>query len=263
MAATRAATEAATEAKPFVGRDGIMRRACIDAVREFCHAQGIDPAGALQCAACWSNVYQGGRMWAGWMSYLTSFRDLGWLNLPEYEALKHYENAADAGFRVMHPEFCIVCDNPAFIHIDELSRPHAEDWPSHQWRDGWSLYFWHGQMVSEDIILDPASITIKRIEGEENAEVRRVMVERFGIGRYLHETGAKLIDFDQVEIVRGSGKMMPRCLLKDQQGNAYLEGTDGSTDRTYFMSVNPAARTCRQAHESICGLDERRCVAQS
>ena len=112
--------------------------------------------------------------------------------------------------------------------------------------------------------MDPASITIEEINKEDNVEVRRIMIERYGVGKYLHEAGAKLIDFDHVEIIRGSGALMPRCLLHDNNGNAFLEGTDGSTDRTYFMPVDPAATTCREAHESINGgLSESRCVVQS
>ena len=87
------------------------------------------------------------------------------------------------------------------------------------------------------------------------------MAERMGYAKYLHESGAQLIDFDMVDITP-NGKQMPRALLKDKFGDYYLEGTDGSTERSYFMRV-PKTDTCRQAHQSLCGLDESLCVAQS
>jgi hypothetical protein len=89
------------------------------------------------------------------------------------------------------------------------------------------------------------------------------MIERMGAGKYLSATGAALVDFDFVEVVRGQPRHMPRALLRDKHGNQFLEGTDGSTNRSYFMSTDPDARTCRAAHEAISALDERFCVAQS
>jgi len=173
------------------------------------------------------------------------------------------EIAASAGWWWPFDGAVVMTMRPAELHRDDLGRLHNEDGPSISWGDGWALYHWHGQKVPEAVIRTPELITIKAITEESDAEVRRVMVERFGVGRYLHETGAKLIDFDQVEVIRESGKYMPRCLLHDKDGNAFLEGTDGSTPRTYFMSVDPTAKTCREAHESICGLDESMCLAQS
>ena len=115
---------------------------------------------------------------------------------------------------------------------------------------------------------------LRRLYGEEAyATLRHLSVAVVGLGgvgswtvEALARSGVHslvLIDFDHVEVIRGSGKTMPRALLHDKHGNAYLEGTDGSTERSYFMSVDPAATTCRQAHQSICGLDESLCVAQS
>jgi hypothetical protein len=90
----------------------------------------------------------GGNHWSGWVAFLSFFRHVAKLDLPVYEKWKHYENAAIHGsWRYMHPKFCIVSDRPEFIKIDENRRPHCESGPSHQWRDGWKLYHWHGVAV--------------------------------------------------------------------------------------------------------------------
>jgi hypothetical protein len=188
-------------------------------------------------------------MWGGWVSFLTSFRDLGWLKLKEYENLKHYEDAGDAGFRCLHEEFCIVTENPEFIHMDAQDRPHCDDGPSHRWRDGWSLYHVHGVRVPDFVIMRPHEITPAIIKAEDNQEVRRVMIDRYGPQRYLHETKAELIDAD---VWQG----LPRGLFEDQHGDRYLYGSDNSTGRIYSMPVEAECKTCAQAHENICGFSE-------
>lgn len=195
-------------------------------------------------------------MWGGWSSYLTSFRDMGWLKLKEYENLKHYEDAADAGFRCLHDEFCIVTENPEFIHMDSQARPHRDDGPSHRWRDGWSLYHVHGVRVDEYIIMRPHEITVAKIKAENNAEVRRIMIDRYGMQKYLHDTGAKMVHAD---VWHG----LPRGLFEDTHGDRYLYGSDNSTGRIYAMPVASECNTCTEAHENICGFRESLITYQS
>jgi hypothetical protein len=113
---------------------------------------------------------------------------------PWHQATMH------GGVRIMHKEFCIVSDRPEFIRIETVNgigRLHCEDGPAKRYRDGWSIYAIHGVRVPADIIERPESITVKRIQGEQNAEIRRVMISRFGHARYMKEAGAKLIQRDE------------------------------------------------------------------
>jgi hypothetical protein len=63
--------------------------------------------------------------------------------------------------------------------------------------DGWGVYRWHGVSVPADVVLSPGSITVARIDAEKNAEVRRVMLERFGASRYILESGTQAISEDR------------------------------------------------------------------
>jgi hypothetical protein len=123
-----------------------------------------------------------------------------------------------------------------------------------------SLYFWHGVHVEEHVIMAPGKITVAEVRAEENAEVRRVLIERMGASRYLFETGAKVIDTDVESVRKGAA---PRVLLADDRGDKWLVGTDGGTKRVYYMPVPRNAATCRQAHRAIAGFDERRILAKS
>jgi len=199
-------------------------------------------------------MWSGGNLWSGWPSYLSFFDRIAKLDIPIYKQWRHYEAACiHGGPRMEHREFVIVSDRPEILRVDDRNRPHCEDGPSHRWRDGWSLYYWHGVRVPAKAILAPQDLTIAEIRAEKNAEVRRVLRERFGEARYLAETGAKLVDSDYEGARKGAA---PRALLEDDEKNLFLVGTDGSTGRTYYMRVARDVKTCREAHNALCGFEE-------
>lgn len=120
-------------------------------------------------------------MWSAWDSFLSFFRHVAKLDLPIYEKYQHWENAAiHGGFRWVHEDFCIVSDRPSVLKVDESNRPHCDDGPSHLWRDGFSIFHWHGYRIPDDhqwIITDKSRITAEAIMSEPNAELRRIMCE--------------------------------------------------------------------------------------
>ena len=186
-AATRAATDAATHAAT-----GDVERSAAQACRELAGDFG------LQCAQRWYGPYQGGNMWAGYDAYLTAFRDVLGLRLKEHAAYAHWEQAAiHGGFRVMHPEFCMVSDFPEALKIDAENRPHCETGPSHRWRDGWSLYHWHGVRIPAAWIEDRASLTAKKALTWPNIEQRRAACEIIGWHHILRQLNAKTIEKDK------------------------------------------------------------------
>mgnify|MGYP001018559786 CR=1 FL=1 len=207
--------------------------------------------GGIECAKRWGNIYQGGNMWAAWVSYLVGFRDVIGLDLPEHKAFKFYEEAAKhGGFRVMHEEFCIVSDFPEVLKKDEQNRPHCENGPSHKWRDGWSLYHWHGVRIPAEWIEDKVNLTAKIALTWENIEQRRAACEIMGWHRILEELQAVIIDEDgdpeigtllEVELPN-SGK---ERFLKVQCG----------TGRIFALPVPPNIQTAIQAQAWTYGLD--------
>jgi hypothetical protein len=125
-----------------------------------------------------------------------------------------------------------------------------------------NLYFWHGILVPEHVVMRPEEITLAEIKSESNAEVRRIMRERYGEGRYLADTHAKLLDADYEGYPLGAA---PRALLADDEYQRILVGTDGSTSRVYYMPMpdEVEVKTCREAHEALCGFSEERIISKS
>jgi len=192
FAATRDATRAATDDATRAATDDATRAATSE-LRKF----------VAVCAARWSSVYQGGSMWSGACAYYAAMRDVIGLRLPEFEKYQAWEDCArHGGFRVLHEEFCIVSDFPEFIRIDDQNRPHCETGASHRWRDGWSLYHWHGTSVPREWIEDRASLTPEIALRWENVEQRRAACEILGWSNVLEHPSLnpRVIDEDEPHI---------------------------------------------------------------
>ena len=80
--------------------------------------------------------------------------------------------------------------------IDDQNRAHGQEGPSHRWRDGWSLYHWHGTAVPEHWIMDKKSLSAKEAITWANIEQRRAACEILGWASILKELNAKVIDTD-------------------------------------------------------------------
>lgn len=233
----------------------------------------------------WWNMHQGGNMWGQYDSYLTGCRDILGLRLPAHEKYKFWEEAAIHGsYRMMHEEFCIVSNFPAVIKKDESNRPHCEDGPSHLWRDGTALWHWHGIKVESWIITNPELITVENINAESNAEIRRILTERYGWSRYMKDSNGKVIDqyidslgfpvklwsmnvsgytdsvVKMVEFTNSSVEGL-------NQGHTNKDGEfvttgfkpdlkNGETyHKTYMFCVPPDITSAKKAHAWHCGLD--------
>ena len=139
----------------------------------------------------------------------------------------------------------MVCERPTRIERNEQGRLHATTQKAICWPDGWGFCSVNGVRVPDVLIENPQSITAKRIEDEQNAEIRRVMLELFGLERFLRESGAKRVHQDRF------GELYERSLGgRDYRFVRVLNSTpepDG-THKSYVLSV-PA--TVLTAHEAV------------
>lgn len=202
-------------------------------------------------------------MWPGSLSFLSFFRDVAKID-HKWETYEPWETLGLlSGFRVVHEEFCMISEKPVKLEVDEMFQPHCDDGPYVAWRDGTALFATHGVFHPAWITLHPERITLEKIEAEESGDIRQVMISKYGEERYLRESGAKVIHFDSVKIGGGVDGEIARVLMRDKKGGQFLVAHDGSTDRIAPMSVSPSAKTCREAHYSISGFWDEKCLANS
>lgn len=146
-----------------------------------------------------------------------------------------------------------VCKNPVSIKVDSKNRLHCDDGPAVEFADGYALYCWAGLNIDPDLVVNPKSLTIERIDAEQNIELRRVMIEKFGTARFVHESGAVLIAEDECgELLRKEiPGDEPIQLVKVTNSTPEPDGTF----KTYFLRVPPDMVSPREAVAWTFGLN--------
>ena len=93
--------------------------------------------------------------------------------------------------------FCVLMRNPVRCETDERGMIHG----AVEYADGWGIYAFHGTTVPKHVMDAPATITVKEVDDEKNAEVRRAMVAQMGAGKYLLAGGAKELHRDEFGVL--------------------------------------------------------------
>ncbi len=208
------------------------------------HALGLGEFG-MKVAAQAYDMWRGNNQWAAWAAYLSFFRHVVKLPL-DYSKWEHYESACiHGGPMIMHSEFCMVSDRPETLSIDAANRPHNVEGPFCKWRDGSALYSVNGTRIPAWILEQPEKITVKIIENESNASIRRVMTDKYGAAKYMVDSGAKVIHQDDF------GTLYRKEVPGDEP-IVMCKVIDASVDETgtipeYWIGVPPEMKRAKQA----------------
>jgi hypothetical protein len=112
---------------------------------------------------------------------------------------------------------------------------------------------WRGVPISHRIAFQPETITVDEIIDEENAELRRVLMERLGYEAFLEQADAQTLDQDRDP---GGERRLLRVPIEDDEDLVCLAVLCPSTARQYILRVPPTTRTCHQAAAWIAGFDD-------
>ncbi|MFJ7327267.1 DUF6745 domain-containing protein [Streptomyces cyaneofuscatus] len=163
------------------------------------------------------------------------------------------EVARNAGWWWPYERAVVISERPEVLHRDEAGRLDHGAGPALAYRDGFALYAWRGMPVPADFLAELASLTPQRIREEENAELRRVMLEYYGYDRYLTESGAEPVHRDETGILWRIALDGDEDVVMVEVVNSTPE-PDG-THRTYWLRVPPATRTAKDGVAWTFGLD--------
>jgi hypothetical protein len=204
------------------------------------------------CTRNFQYMRNGGNQWSGWVSYLSFFRHVVKLGLPEYEAFQHYEVAAiHGGPQFLHSKFWIVCDFPEFIKQDAENRPHCENGPYTRWKDGIELYYWHGTAVPKAWLENKEALDPALALTWPNIEQRRCLAEIIGWKKVLEKLNPRIIDTDIDPMI---GTLL-EVDLPDAPGERFLQVLCG-TKREFIIPVQKEAKTALEANASTYGFDD-------
>ena len=200
-------------------------------------------------ASVWASWY--GQHDAGWLAFYDYFRDAAGLSEETQKLAGLWLLSQSAGWWLPHQNLCWVSERHNVLHRDADGRLHCDNGPALQYPDGWSIYAIGGVRVDEQTIMRPETQTLEQIEKEENAEVRRVRIERFGWPRYLAESGAKVANRRRND---RDGQEEALYALKDKTKRFVC--VDPSTGRKYALGVPAEIKNCDEAQNWMShGLD--------
>jgi hypothetical protein len=111
---------------------------------------------------------------------------------------------------------------------------------------------WKGVPIDERIAFRPETITADEVLREQNAEQRRVLLERMGYEKFLSHANALVLDSDADP---GGERRLLRVPMPEDEDLVCLAVYCPSTGRQYMLRVPPQMSTCHQAAAWIAGYD--------
>lgn len=147
-------------------------------------------------------------------------------------------------------KICVVSENPLVMHLDG-NNPGHESEPAISFAD-WDIWALGGRRVPESVVT--RTFTIKDIHNERNVELRRLMIDRFGLGNFIRESGARKLQTDECGTLYRIEMQADEPVTVVQVTNKTPE-PDGSY-KVYHLRVPPDVQTARQAVAWSFNLDE-------
>jgi hypothetical protein len=172
------------------------------------------------------------------------------------------------GWTLFYDKVCIVSKKPIVnmeVPVSDIRAGKAEvchnlNGPAIDFgKDDPSNVYMIGGVVVESYVVDnPEQITVSDIEGELNAEVRRVKIDQYGQSRYLQDAKAEVVNEDDFGTLYKKSLGDDESLMMVKVVNSTAE-PDG-TFKDYFIRVDPNAygglKTARAAVASTWRNDD-------
>lgn len=156
-----------------------------------------------------------------------------WLELVRYTpACRFFQNA------------CFVAAKPLLLSLDDRARLHHESSAAACFEDGYKLFAINGVLVPCHVVEKPDEMTVEQIERTANAEIRNVMISRYGLERYIKDSKIELVHSDQYgNLYKKDGWREPVTILHVVNSTAEPDGTR----KNYFLMVPPMMQTAKEA----------------
>lgn len=179
--------------------------------------------------------------------YLPNLEDLGCLERVEPSlTLSGLEKLKDLGSLKEVPDTLIIEDCPELFSKSDLNmvkaikiefknnkKTHNEYGPALIFDNKNVEYWLCGQKVTETTVMNPDSLTPKDVFNETSNEIKKVMLTRYGINRFLNETRANLIDTTEY------GKLWQIYIHEQPIGFIEIKPNSKNFNETYWLFVPP------------------------
>ncbi|PMB15214.1 DUF6745 domain-containing protein [Fischerella thermalis] len=114
----------------------------------------------------------------------------------DQELLQLFQSLAKScGWIFPYKRVAVVCDRPTKLCFDSNNRLHAEGETAIEFADGYNLYAYHGITLPEKYgKLHPQQWQAQWLLQEDNAELRRVLIQGIGYARIIEQLQASELD---------------------------------------------------------------------
>jgi len=141
--------------------------------------------------------------------------------------------AQSAGWYWAYEKICWICERPESIRLDDQFRIHNLTGPAISFPDGWKIYASHGVILPDWVIETSEKITPSKIDDQRNSEIRRIMIEMFGVEKYLKQGGGRKVASDSY------GRLW-RKALKNDNPIVIVELLNSTPEKDGSLSVKKA-----------------------
>ena len=184
--------------------------------------------------------------------------------------LPFYDISGAAGFRVpeIMPFFhlarfghywwpfddvCLLVDRPERLSVDHEGLLHNAIGCALRYRDGWETFAWHGTFVPDRFLEFGIKKDVTLIFYEPNVEIRRMMLEMYGLEAFIKDSGAAAVQRDKCGVLY-------RQHFGDNHEDIVIVHVINSTPEpdgsynNYFLRVPPETQSAREGVAWTFGL---------
>ena len=179
----------------------------------------------------------------GYFSWVDFYQQIGLKNFPSTEIIESYLETSKVGLIYPLDNFIVVTQKPNFISKNSNGL-HCETGPALSYNDNGlsDIYSLNGVIMTKDQVMTPAEkLDPQDILKEQNVEVRRELLRKIGIERFLQVSPHKVLDKrDNYELLS--------LKLSDEIPNArYLKMINPSIGCYHVEGVAPECNTVQHA----------------
>jgi len=174
---------------------------------------------------------------SGWVSYCEYMEKIGvdFSDIPEWATWKKIKQSG-IWATLLFENMAFVCIRPSFVKTKSNGDLHCESGMAIQWIDGTGYYFLNGVPMEEHHVMTPAEkLDVNQILAVQNVEVRRELIRKIGLERFILKTGAKVLDkkgnYELLSVKLSDEVPDARYLkMKNPSINTWhVEGVEGNT----------------------------------
>lgn len=148
----------------------------------------------------------------------------------------------------------LMASPPIRCRWDDSGLVHCDCGPALEFKDGRQIFALGGACVPPSVVLAPETICLRDIELESEEDTRAAMIERYGLERYLRDSGAILLHSDEYgELYWKAQHLLPPLVAVRVRNSS--PGPDGSHSH-HVIRVAPHVCTAREAVAWTFGMEE-------